>query len=114
MINLATHHVYISFQCSGVDKRDRGLGHAEEAMLDVSATYGTDLISLRKRAPEQHLDGIGDCVDGDVSTASLFLGGEVRFKDPSVERRRSDVLHDQIRAAGPIAEDVIDSGNAEV
>lgn len=74
-INLAMHFVYIAFQCGGVDERDRGLLHVEEDMLDASAAYRADPISLRKRAPEQHLDGIGDCVDSDISTASLLLGG---------------------------------------
>ena len=91
------HFFYVDFQCGGVGKRDRGLTHAKEAMLDSSAAYGVDPIPLRKRASQQHLDGIGNCVDGDISPVSLFLGGEARLPgDPSVERRRSDALHNQI------------------
>lgn len=41
--------IYVSFQRGGVDERDRGLIHAEEAMLDISTTYGADPIPLRKR-----------------------------------------------------------------
>jgi hypothetical protein len=108
------HLVYIDFQCGGVDERDGGVLHAEKAMLDESAANGADPISFRKRASQQHLDGIGDFVDGDISAASLLGGGEVRLGDPSVERRRSDVLHDQIRAGVPITEDVVHFGHVEV
>lgn len=41
--------IYVFSQRGGVDERDRGLLHAEEAMLDISTTYGTDPIPLRKR-----------------------------------------------------------------
>ena len=34
---------------------------------------------LRKQTPQQHLDGIHNCVDGDTSVAGLLLGGEVRY-----------------------------------
>jgi hypothetical protein len=44
----------------------------------------------------------------------LLLSGEVRLGDPSVERRCSDVLHNQIRAAGPITEDIVHFGHVEV
>jgi len=82
-------------------------------MLDASASYGAYPIPLRKRAPQHHLDGIDNCVDGDISAASLLPGGEVRLGDPIVERRRIDVLHDQICAAGPIVEDFVHFGYAE-
>jgi hypothetical protein len=85
-INLAMHLVYIVFQCGGVDERER--------------------------APQQHLDGIGDCVDGDISTASLLLGREVRLGDPSLERAICSIT--KIRTAGPIAEDVVHFGHVEV
>jgi hypothetical protein len=113
-IYLAMHLVYIAFQCGGVDELDRGLLHHEEAMLDESAANGTDPISLRKRAPQQHLDGVGDFVFGEINAASLLVGGEVRLGDPSMERRRIDVLHNQIPAAGSIVEDVVHFGHVEV
>lgn len=114
MIELRTYPIYITFQCDGVGERDWGLTHAEEAVLDASAAYRADPISLRKRTSQHHLNGIGNEVDGDIGATSLLLDGEVGLGDPSVERRRRNVFHNQICTANSIAEDVEHFGHMEI
>ena len=104
---MGTRLVHVFLQGGGVDKRDGGLFHAEEAVLDVSSAHGANPVPFRKGAIQQQGNGIGDRRDGRGSSDLALRGGEARFVDPDAKRRSVDVLHDQIRAASPVVKDVV-------
>ena len=104
---MGTCLVHVFLQGGGVDKRDGGLLHAEEAVLDVSSAHGANHVPFRKGALQQQGNSIGDRRDGRGSSDLALRGGEARFVDPGTKRRSVDMLHDQIRAASPVVKDVV-------
>jgi len=76
-------------------------------MLHVSSANGANPLPWRKGALQQQSDGVGYFRNGSGGAAIALLVGESRFVDPGAESRSGDVLHDQVRAASPIVEDVV-------
>ena len=80
-----THSVHVFLEGAGIDKRDWGLLHTEEAVLDVSSAHRADPVPYRKGALQQQGNGIGDRRDGRVGSDLAFRGGETWFVDPGAK-----------------------------